>query len=88
MGRSILKRRFVNQDVFSLALERIERIYQLHDHVTVSFSAGKDSSIILHLALQVAKSLNKLPLRILFIDEEICLPETIDYVRQVKEMDG
>lgn len=87
MGKAILKRRFTDKDVLSLSLERIERIYQLHDHVTVSFSGGKDSTVILHLALEVAKSLGKLPVRTIFVDEEAIFPETEEFVREVFNRD-
>lgn len=83
----ILKGHGVDQDVYSLGLERVRRAYQLFDRVAVSFSGGKDSSVILHLALEVAAELDRLPLDVFFWDEECIEPETIDYVARVASRD-
>jgi hypothetical protein len=39
----------VDKDVYSLTIERIERIFDIFDNVTVSFSGGKDSTALLHV---------------------------------------
>ncbi|MBI4234510.1 MAG: phosphoadenosine phosphosulfate reductase family protein [Chloroflexi bacterium] len=63
-------------DVFTAARERIRHVYNIYDQVVVSYSGGKDSTCILELAMQVARELGKLPVDVLFFDEEVLLPET------------
>ncbi len=82
MGR-INKKRDIQKDVYTLALERINRTYDIFDNVVVMFSGGKDSTVCLNLTLQVAKERNKLPLQVYFFDEEAIPYETIDYVTRV-----
>ena len=82
------KRRTRNQgtlekDVYTLALERVSRAYDLFDNIVVAFSGGKDSCAVLNVTWEVAKARNKLPLEVVFYDEEVCAPETIDYVRRM-----
>lgn len=79
----ILKKHDIDQDVLALALDRIRRAYDLHDHVAVSFSGGKDSTVVLNLALQVAEERGALPLDVVFWDEEVIAPETAEYVARV-----
>lgn len=69
------------KNVFDAALERIERIFGEFPNVIVSFSGGKDSTVILNLALIVAKKLNRLPLRVIFLDQEAEWSYVIDFVR-------
>ena len=53
----ILKKQTIDRSVYELALERVRRTYELFDHVAVSFSGGKDSTVCLHVTLEVAKEL-------------------------------
>lgn len=85
MGR-INKKRDIDKDVYTLALERINRTYDIFDNVVVMFSGGKDSTVCLNLTLEVAKERNKLPLDVYFFDEEAIPYETIDYVTRVADL--
>ena len=71
-----------NKNVYELALERIRYIYSKFDNIVISFSGGKDSMTILELTLLVAKELNRLPLKVIFFDEEAISLETEKYVRE------
>jgi predicted phosphoadenosine phosphosulfate sulfurtransferase len=76
-------RKFQDQTVYDTALERISYIYNAFDHVFVSFSGGKDSTACLNLTIQVAAGLGKLPVRVVFFDEE-CIPDqTVEYVERI-----
>ena len=75
----------VNTDVYTLALERIRDVYKRFDNVILSFSGGKDSTAVLNCALDVAKELGKLPLKVEFYDEEVIHPQTIEYVERVRQ---
>ena len=81
----ILKKKTIEQNVCELGLERVRRAYELCDHVAVSFSGGKDSTVCLQLALQVARDRNRLPLDVFFFDEEAIHPETVEYMRRVSQ---
>lgn len=77
------KKRYVDKDVYTLALERVRHAYELFDTIVVSFSGGKDSTAALNVTLEVARELGKTPVKAIFWDEE-CIPyETENYVRRV-----
>jgi predicted phosphoadenosine phosphosulfate sulfurtransferase len=72
-----------NENVLEAALNRIRFIFDEFPNVIVGFSGGKDSTATLHLCLQVAKEKNRLPLKVLFIDQEAEWQGTIDYVTTI-----
>ncbi len=74
----------VDQDVLTLALERIEETYRRYDRVSVGFSGGKDSTVVLQLAIEVATRLGRLPVDAFFWDEEAIYPKTVEYVERVR----
>jgi predicted phosphoadenosine phosphosulfate sulfurtransferase len=82
----ILKKEVVDEDVLTLALERVNHVYDLFDHVAVSFSGGKDSTAVFNLALQVARERNRLPLRVFHFDEEAIPLDVEDYLRRMAQM--
>ena len=84
----LLPRREVDQNVYEKTLDRLDHIFKMFDHVCVSFSGGKDSTVCLNLTYEAAKSRNKLPLRVFFYDEEAIPFETEDYVRRVAQLPG
>jgi len=61
---------FTNKSVYEAALDRIRYLYDEFENITVSFSGGKDSTICLQLALIVAEERKRLPLNVIFIDQE------------------
>ena len=81
----VRKKEYIEQSVYEEALNRIRYIYNSFDKVVVSFSGGKDSTAVLNCALTVAKEQNKLPLEVVFFDEEAIHPPTIEYVHRVAE---
>jgi predicted phosphoadenosine phosphosulfate sulfurtransferase len=76
-------RRELDADVWSLCLDRTRRAFESFDHVLVSFSGGKDSTVVLNAALMVAEEVGRLPVRTVFYDEEAIPYETEDFVRRV-----
>jgi predicted phosphoadenosine phosphosulfate sulfurtransferase len=73
----------VDTDVLTLAYQRTRHCFERYDHVYVTFSGGKDSTVLMNIALDVAKELDRLPLDVVFWDEEAIDPETIEYVERV-----
>lgn len=87
--RLTLSKKTLEDDVWTLAVQRARQLYDMFDHVSVSFSGGKDSTATLHAMLAAAheKPAERLPLRVIFWDEEIVPKETEDYVRRVSQRD-
>jgi predicted phosphoadenosine phosphosulfate sulfurtransferase len=85
MGEAIRKKQGVDTDVLTLARQRIEESFSLFDTVVVSFSGGKDSTAVLNLVLEEAERLGKLPVKVMYFDEEAMPLQTIDYVKRVSE---
>ena len=52
-------------NVYEEAKNRIKYLYENFDIVFVCSSGGKDSTVCFHLALEVAGSLNKLPVKVM-----------------------
>jgi len=74
---------YIDTNVYEAAIERLEYIYDHFDDYIFSFSAGKDSSVMLQLAIEVAKRKNKLPVKALFIDLEAQYDFTIEHVTEM-----
>jgi predicted phosphoadenosine phosphosulfate sulfurtransferase len=71
---------FLNKSVLDAGLERTRWLFE---NVVVGFSGGKDSTVALNLALQVAEEKGRLPLPVVFIDQEAEWQTVIDYVREI-----
>lgn len=76
-------RYYKQMDVYQAALRRIEYIFDNFKNVIVCFSGGKDSTVTLNLALKVAEQKGRLPVKVMFLDQEAEWDCTIDYVREV-----
>ena len=73
---------YLKTSVWDAALDRINRIFDEFDNVVISTSGGKDSTVTMQLALMVAEQRGKLPLKMLFLDQEAEYRMTIEYMRQ------
>lgn len=78
---------YKENNVFDEALERIRFVYDTHDDVIVAMSGGKDSTVVFHLALIVAKEKNRLPLKVFWLDQEAEWQSTVDYMRSIMTRD-
>jgi len=81
----VRKKKYQEDNVLQAAMNRMRYLYDSFDNVEVSFSGGKDSTVILNIALLIAKEKNKLPLVVNFYDEEAIHPPTIEYVERVRQ---
>lgn len=84
-GRIHKKRKLEGSNVLDLARERVAEIFKLFDTVAVSFSGGKDSTVVLQLALEEAQR-RKQRLPVFHFDEEAIPYETEEYVRRCAAM--
>ncbi len=78
---------YLNTNVYENSLKRIEWLFSEFDNIVVSFSGGKDSTVILNLALIVARKLNRLPLPVVFLDQEAEWASTIEMINKVMRSD-
>lgn len=72
-------------DVLTAATRRIERVFASFPRVALSFSGGKDSTVMLHIAGQVARSLGR-RFTILFVDLEAQYNMTIGHIKSMAAM--
>jgi len=70
---------YSDKNVYDAAIKRFEFIFSEFDRVCISFSNGKDSGVLLNLAIEVARRMNKLPLNVLYIDMEAQYEHAINY---------
>ncbi|MGB3988441.1 MAG: DUF3440 domain-containing protein [Minisyncoccales bacterium] len=74
-------KRYLTKNVYEAACERTAFIFDEFEKICVSFSGGKDSGILLNLAVQEAKKRGR-TIGVLFIDLEGQYRATIDYVER------
>lgn len=72
-------------DVFQAATARIDWIFSTFSRVCVSFSGGKDSTVLLHMVATAARRYRR-KLSVLFIDWEVQFQHTIDHVMNMKTL--
>jgi len=74
---------FLKQNVFDAARERISYILDEFQNFGVWFSGGKDSTVTLELVLQVAEEKGRLPVPVVFLDQEAEWRAVVEYTRAV-----
>lgn len=80
-----MPKHYFNQNVLEAAQERIEYTFDNFEKIYLSFSAGKDSTVMLHLVLEEAKKRDR-KIGVMFVDLEGQYKLTIDHARQCIEM--
>lgn len=78
---------YLDRTCYEVAKERADYLFDAFDDVFVAFSGGKDSTAVLNVVAEVARDRRKLPVDVVFWDEEAIAPETEDYVRRVSQRD-
>ncbi len=76
---------YLKKDVYQAANERIIYTFNNFKRVYLSFSGGKDSTVMLHLVMEEAIKRNR-TVGILFVDLEGQYKLTIDHILEMKEL--
>ena len=80
-------KKYLDINVYEAAKNRLRVIYSEFNRVCISFSNGKDSGVLLNLAIEVAKEMNKLPVHALYIDFEAQYKHAIDFTYEMFNRD-
>ncbi len=75
----------LNMNVLEAARERIEWAFNTFPSVCLSFSGGKDSTVLFHITANIARKLNK-KFSVLFIDWEVQFQHTINHVMNMQRL--
>ena len=76
-------KKYLDINVYDAARERYRIIFSEFDRVCVSFSNGKDSGVLLNIAIDVARELGKLPVHALYIDMEAQYRHAIEFTHRM-----
>ncbi|WP_034340559.1 DUF3440 domain-containing protein [Deinococcus misasensis] len=87
MSKTASKTYHPQRSVLVAARERIAQVFDHFEHIAVSFSGGKDSTVLLHLALAEAEKRGR-TVDVLFIDWEAQYQATIDHVQTMMQLPG
>lgn len=75
----------LNVNVFQAANARINWIFATFSRICVSFSGGKDSTVLLHMLARAARQ-HQRKISILFVDWEVQFQLTVDHVMKMKSL--
>lgn len=76
---------YLTKNVYEASKERISWTFDNFEKIYVSFSGGKDSTVMIHLVMDEAIKRNK-KIGVLFVDLEGQYKITIDHIQQVYDM--
>jgi predicted phosphoadenosine phosphosulfate sulfurtransferase len=77
-----LPKKFLNTSVYDESKKRIKYIFDNFDNIYLSFSGGKDSTVMFHLVMEEAIARNK-KIGVLFVDWECQLTSTINHIKEM-----
>lgn len=78
-------KKYLNITVLQAAKERVSKVFDNFEKYYVSFSGGKDSTVMMHLVMEEAIKRDK-KVGILIIDLEAQYKNTIDHIREMIQM--
>jgi predicted phosphoadenosine phosphosulfate sulfurtransferase len=74
---------YQNINVFEAAQQRISFLFDEFENVVVGMSGGKDSTTVFNLCYLEAKKRNRLPLTVMWLDQEAEFEHTEKYVKSI-----
>jgi predicted phosphoadenosine phosphosulfate sulfurtransferase len=74
---------YLEKNVYEATVERLEKILKEFPRVYLSFSGGKDSSVLLQMTLEIAERLDALPIGVLYVDFEAQYQSTIKHIKEM-----
>jgi len=78
------KKKYLGKNVLEAARERLQYAFEEFDHIYLSVSGGKDSSVMMQLARQIAEERDT-EFSVLFVDLEAQYTATIEQVETLIE---
>lgn len=84
MGRQAFRLDDPSKDVFEALLERLFYVFYKYKNISVSWSGGKDSTVLAEMCSHVAHKLQK-PWHLIFFDDEMVDPDTEAFAHRTKE---
>src|SRR5690606_2017567 len=78
-----MSKKYRETNVYEASTERLDYIYANFNKVYVSFSGGKDSGVLLNMAIEAARRHNKLPVHVLIVDLEAQYSNTVNYMMRM-----
>lgn len=75
----------MRMSVYDAAFLRTNIVFDNFERVAVSFSGGKDSGVMLHIAAKIARERRR-KIAVLFVDLEAQYEQTIDYVEKMFDL--
>lgn len=79
-----MPKRYLQKNVLDSAQERIEWTFDNFDRIYASFSAGKDSGVMVHMVCAEARKRGRV-IGLFFLDWEAQFTHTIDFAKQIYE---
>lgn len=76
---------YTDKNVLQASIERVSLVFDNFERIYISFSGGKDSSVMTHLVLDEARK-RKRKVALLIIDLEAQYSDTIKHIHQMIEM--
>jgi predicted phosphoadenosine phosphosulfate sulfurtransferase len=76
---------YINKTILEAARERMTYIFDEFDNIIVSVSGGKDSTVLVHLALLEANRRGR-RIGIFFLDEEVVYESTISQIKYIYDL--
>lgn len=77
-------KKYLNKNVYEASKERISWTFDNFENIYISFSGGKDSTVMTHLVMEEAIKRNR-KVGLLFIDWEVQYKLTIDHIKEIFE---
>jgi predicted phosphoadenosine phosphosulfate sulfurtransferase len=77
---------YLDRNVLDATKERLRLVFAHFERVCVAFSGGKDSTVLLHLAIELAREMGRLPVHAMLLDLEGQYAATMEHVRTMFDM--